>query len=197
MFTVNFSKKLIGWYQANKRDLPWRLTNDPYTIWVSEIILQQTRVDQGTVYFNRFMTTFPDIRSLASSSENEVLKLWQGLGYYTRARNLHKTSRIIMERYNGVFPLNYDEIISLPGVGEYTGSAIVSFAYNMPYPVVDGNAWRVLSRIFGIDSPAGSHRGKRMVAAKAFELMDKKDPSTFNQAIMEFGALRCKPVNPE
>jgi A/G-specific adenine glycosylase len=172
------------------------MTHDPYTIWVSEIILQQTRVDQGTIYFNRFMTTFPDIRSLASSSENAVLKIWQGLGYYSRARNLHKASRIIMEKYHGVFPLNYDEIINLPGIGEYTASAIVSFAGNMPYPVVDGNVWRVLSRIFGIDSPAGSSRGKKMVTAKAFELMDKNDPCTFNQAIMEFGALLCKPVNP-
>lgn len=193
---MNFSHKLIGWYQKNKRDLPWRLTNDPYTIWVSEIILQQTRVDQGIEYFKRFIATYPDIRSLALSSEKDVLRLWQGLGYYSRARNLHKASKIILEDYNGLLPSGYDEVLSLPGVGEYTAAAVLSFAYGLRYPVVDGNVMRLLSRIFGLDSPLNTQQGKKLITAKAFELMDKNDLRNFNQAIMEFGALHCTPVNP-
>lgn len=193
---MNFSHKLIGWYLKNKRDLPWRLTYDPYTIWISEIILQQTRVDQGIEYFKRFIATYPDIRSLALSTEKEVLKLWQGLGYYSRARNLHKASKTILKDYNGLFPSGYDEVLGLPGVGEYTAAAVLSFAYGMYYPVVDGNVIRLLSRIFGLDSPVNTQHGKKLITAKAFELMDKNDPRNFNQAIMEFGALHCTPVNP-
>jgi A/G-specific adenine glycosylase len=152
---VDFNYKLTGWYLKNKRDLPWRLTNDPYTIWISEVILQQTRVDQGISYFNRFIKTFPDVQSLAGASEDEVLKLWQVLGFYSSARNLHKASKIIFDRFSGVIPAKFEEIISLPGIGESTASAIASFAYNMCYPVTDGNVIRFQSRMSCIPKREG------------------------------------------
>lgn len=188
---------LISWYEDHKRDLPWRDTTDPYLIWLSEIILQQTRVDQGYSYFVRFVQHYPAITDLAAASEDEVLKLWQGLGYYSRARNLHATAQIVAGQYKGVFPTEYKDVLSLKGVGEYTAAAITSFAYNMPYAVVDGNVYRVLSRIFGIATPIDTPQGKREFAELADELLDRKNPGTYNQAIMEFGALQCTPANPD
>lgn len=193
---MNFSSKITNWYKANKRSLPWRKNTDPYFIWLSEIILQQTRVDQGLSYFNRFSATFPDVSSLASAEEETILKLWQGLGYYTRARNLHRTAKIITERYKGKFPSEYSEIIKLPGIGEYTAAAISSIAFGNPYPVVDGNVIRVMSRIFGIEGPVDQGEGRSQIREKAYELLDHNDPGTYNQAVMEFGALFCTPVKP-
>lgn len=194
---MNFSAKIELWYGHNKRDLPWRNTSDPYRIWLSEIILQQTRIDQGLSYFNRFVEAFPDIRSLAAAPEELVLKHWQGLGYYTRARNLHRTAIEISEKYNGLFPGNYENLILLPGIGDYTASAILSMTFNKPYPVLDGNVFRVITRLFSIHDPVDSGKGKNRIREKALELMDYNDPGTYNQAVMEFGALHCKPVNPD
>ena len=175
------------------RDLPWRHTTDPYIIWISEIILQQTRVAQGYDYFVRFITRFPTIESLASAPEDEVMKYWQGLGYYSRARNLHTAAKSM----NGKFPNTYKEVLALKGVGEYTAAAICSFAYNLPCAVVDGNVYRVLSRYLGIDTPIDSTEGKKTFAALAFELMDVQQPAVYNQAIMDFGAMQCTPKNPD
>ncbi|MBL4592185.1 MAG: A/G-specific adenine glycosylase [Flavobacteriales bacterium] len=194
---MGFSNKLINWYHQNKRDLPWRNSTDPYQIWLSEIILQQTRVDQGLSYFNKFIEHHPTIDSLAKSPEKDVLKLWQGLGYYSRARNLHFTAKFITDEYNGVFPKEYNDILALKGVGEYTAAAISSFAFNLPYPVIDGNVYRVLSRIFGIENPIDSTEGKKVFKKLAAELIDEKNPATYNQAIMEFGALQCTPKKPK
>lgn len=191
------SEQLVNWYNKNKRNLPWRNTNNPYVIWISEIILQQTRVVQGYDYFNRFITRFPDIESLATAEEIEVLKLWQGLGYYSRARNLHNASKDIMSRFDGVFPTNYTDVLSLKGIGEYTAAAIVSFAYNQPYAVVDGNVFRVLSRLYAFDEPIDTGKGKKLFTALAQDLLDIKNPGMHNQAIMELGALQCVPVNPD
>lgn len=188
---------LIEWYKSFKRDLPWRNTTNPYIIWLSEIILQQTRVNQGYDYFLRFAERFPAVEDLAAASEDEVLKLWQGLGYYSRARNLHIAAKTIVEKYGGTFPSDYKDILSLKGVGEYTAAAIVSFAYNQPYPVIDGNVYRVLSRIFAVDEPIDSVRGKTVFKRLAEELIDRKEPGLYNQAIMEFGALQCVPVSPD
>ena len=193
---LNFSKKLIDWYLQNKRALPWRATRDPYFIWLSEIILQQTRVEQGTPYYFRFTSTFPTIKALADADEDTVLKLWQGLGYYSRARNLHSTAKKIAYEYDSVFPDTYKEIVKLKGVGDYTASAIASICFDEPTAVVDGNVYRVLSRIFGIDTPIDSTQGKKEFKALAQKLIDVRDPATFNQAIMEFGATQCKPKNP-
>ena len=189
-----FADKLIGWYEENKRDLPWRDTKDPYRIWISEIILQQTRVAQGYDYFVRFMKRFPDVFTLAEAEEDEVMKYWQGLGYYSRARNLHAAARSMAEA--GGFPVVYQDVLALKGVGEYTAAAICSFAYDMPYAVVDGNVYRVLSRWMGIDAPIDSTQGKKLFAQVAQELMDKKRPAIYNQAIMDFGALQCTPSSP-
>ena len=189
-----FADKLIGWYEENKRDLPWRDTKDPYRIWISEIILQQTRVAQGYDYFVRFMKRFPDVFTLAEAEEDEVMKYWQGLGYYSRARNLHVAARSMAEA--GGFPVVYQDVLALKGVGEYTAAAICSFAYDMPYAVVDGNVYRVLSRWMGIDAPIDSTQGKKLFAQVAQELMDKKRPAIYNQAIMDFGALQCTPSSP-
>ena len=186
------TEALLDWYADNKRDLPWRGTTDPYRIWISEIILQQTRVVQGYEYFLRFIRRFPDVRTLASASEDEVLKYWQGLGYYSRARNLHAAARSM----NGVFPKTYPEVLALKGVGEYTAAAICSFAYNMPYAVVDGNVYRVLSRYLGIETPIDSTEGKKLFASLAGEFLDKSRPAVYNQAIMDFGAIQCTPQNP-
>ena len=187
----NFSEILINWYREHKRELPWRESSDPYLIWISEIILQQTRVVQGYDYFIRFIKRFPDVTSLAEADEDEVMKFWQGLGYYSRARNLHAAARSM----NGVFPKTYPEVLALKGV-EYTAAAICSFAYNMPYAVVDGNVYRVLSRYLGIETPIDSTEGKKLFASLAGEFLDKSRPAVYNQAIMDFGAIQCTPQNP-
>jgi A/G-specific adenine glycosylase len=191
------SSKLIEWYKVNKRILPWRDLFDPYKIWVSEIILQQTRVVQGLEYYNRFIRRFPDVKSLAEADEQEVLKYWQGLGYYSRARNLHFAAKTIMDKHQGIFPKNYDEVLKLKGIGDYTAAAIVSFSWNMPYPVVDGNVFRFLSRLFAIAEPIDTVKGKKYFTALAGELMDKSQAGLFNQALMEFGALQCIPASPD
>lgn len=188
-----FSEILIAWYDQHKRDLPWRHTKDPYLIWISEIILQQTRVAQGLAYYNRFVHSFPSPSALAAATEDEVLKLWQGLGYYSRARNLHAAAKSM----NGVFPSTYEGVLALQGVGPYTAAAICSFAYNMPYAVVDGNVYRVLSRIFGVETCIDSTQGKKEFLALAQKLMDHRRPGLFNQAIMEFGAIQCVPSSPD
>ncbi|WP_289630323.1 A/G-specific adenine glycosylase [uncultured Phocaeicola sp.] len=190
----NFGRILIEWYQDNRRDLPWRRTKNPYLIWISEIILQQTRVAQGYDYYQRFVKRFPDVFSLADADEDEVMKYWQGLGYYSRARNLHAAARSMAEA--GGFPKTYKEVLALKGVGGYTAAAICSFAYGMPYAVVDGNVYRVLSRWLGIETPINSTEGKRIFAEVAAELLDKAQPGLYNQAIMDFGALQCTPVSP-
>jgi A/G-specific adenine glycosylase len=193
---MKFSKLLIQWYLQNKRDLPWRNTTDPYRIWLSEIMLQQTRVAQGMLYFLSFVDAFPTVFDLANAGEQQVLKLWQGLGYYSRARNLHKTAQYIAAELDGVFPDNYNDLLKLKGVGEYTAAAIASFSYGQPVAVVDGNVFRVLSRYFDIETDIALASAKKEFAALAFELMPKDEPATFNQAIMEFGALQCVPKSP-
>jgi A/G-specific adenine glycosylase len=193
---MNFSKLLIDWYLQNKRDLPWRNTSNPYLIWLSEIMLQQTRVAQGMPYFFSFTTAFPSIFDLANANEEQVLKLWQGLGYYSRARNLHQTAQYIANELGGVFPDNYKDLLQLKGVGEYTAAAIASFAYNEIVPVVDGNVFRVLSRYFDIETDIASASAKKEFSALAHELIPKDNPALFNQAIMEFGALQCVPKSP-
>jgi A/G-specific adenine glycosylase len=193
---MKFSNTLVKWYLQKKRDLPWRKTTDPYPIWLSEIMLQQTRVAQGTPYFLSFMTAFPTVFDLANANEEQVLKLWQGLGYYSRARNLHKTAQTVAYEMGGVFPNNYNELLKLKGIGEYTAAAIASFSYNECVPVVDGNVFRVLSRYFDVETDIAQASAKKEYAALAFELMPKDNPAQFNQAIMEFGALQCVPKNP-
>ena len=183
-----FGETLIRWYQENKRDLPWRDTKDPYKIWISEIILQQTRVAQGYDYYCRFVERFPDVFSLARADEDEVMKYWQGLGYYSRARNLHEAARSIAAR--GAFPDTYEEVRGLKGVGDYTAAAICSFAYGMPCAVVDGNVYRVLSRWLGIEEPIDTGKGKKLFAALADELLERSAPALYNQAIMDFGAVQ-------
>ena len=188
----DFARILLAWYAVHKRVLPWRDTKDPYKIWISEIILQQTRVAQGYDYFLRFIRRFPNVLSLARASQDEVLKYWEGLGYYSRARNLHEAARSM----NGVFPSTYEGVRALKGVGDYTAAAVCSFAYHMPYAVVDGNVQRVLARIFGIDIPTDSAEGKKRITSLAQELLDKSRPDDYNQAIMDFGALQCVPASP-
>ncbi|MDD5151673.1 MAG: A/G-specific adenine glycosylase [Flavobacterium sp.] len=204
---MEFSNLLTQWYLQNKRDLPWRNTTNPYPIWLSEIILQQTRVAQGTPYFLSFMNAFPTVFDLAKANEEQVLKLWQGLGYYSRARNLHKTAQIVAQKMSGVFPNTYKDLLKLKGVGEYTAAAIASFSFNEPVPVVDGNVFRVLSRYFDVETDIALASAKKEFTALAFELMPKDtrggaelseaNPALFNQAIMEFGALQCVPKNPD
>lgn len=186
-----FTKSIVDWYAENQRKLPWRETKLPYAIWISEIILQQTRVAQGYDYYLRFMQRFPTVQDLASASEDEVLLMWQGLGYYSRARNLHKAARQIVEM--GGFPSDYTALLALPGIGEYTAAAISSFAYGLPHAVLDGNVFRVLSRYFGVDTPIDSTQGKKLFRALADEMLDRNDSATYNQAIMDFGALVCTP----
>lgn len=193
---MNFSTTLIDWYSTHKRDLPWRKIKNPYFIWLSEIILQQTQVAQGLPYYKKFVETFPTIFDLAYSEEQKVLKLWQGLGYYSRARNLHYTAKYIVNELDGVFPDNYSELIKLKGIGDYTASAIASIAFGEVAAVVDGNVYRVLSRYFGIATPINTSAGTKEFKALATELIDKKQPAEFNQAIMEFGARQCKPKSP-
>ena len=193
---MTFSNLLVQWYLQNKRDLPWRNTQNPYFIWLSEIMLQQTRVAQGMPYFYSFTENFPTVFDLANASEQEVLKLWQGLGYYSRARNLHKTAKTVAFELNGIFPNNYKDLLKLKGVGDYTAAAIASFAYNEKVPVVDGNVFRVLSRYFGVKSDISKLSTKKEFQELASELMPNEHIATFNQAIMEFGALQCVPKNP-
>ncbi|MDD4609620.1 MAG: A/G-specific adenine glycosylase [Bacteroidaceae bacterium] len=188
----SFSQTIITWYAEHKRDLPWREINDPYLIWISEIILQQTKVAQGYNYYQRFITHFPTYQALAMAEEEEVLKLWQGLGYYSRARNLHAAAKSIKEK----FPTTYQELLRLKGVGEYTAAAISSFAYNEPHAVVDGNVYRVLSRYFGLSDPIDSTKGKKRFKELAYTLLDVENPGLHNQSIMEFGALQCTPKAP-
>lgn len=192
----SFSKKLLEWYNPTTRNLPWKQTNDAYKIWLSEIILQQTRVEQGTPYYLTFVKKYPRVKKLANAPLDDVLKLWEGLGYYSRARNLHFAAQQVMELYKGKFPDTYEVIIQLKGIGNYTAAAISSFAYNLPHAVLDGNVFRVLSRVFGIEIPIDSTEGKKQFEQLAQQLLDKKNPSIYNQAIMDFGALVCKPQNP-
>ncbi|WP_298238665.1 A/G-specific adenine glycosylase [uncultured Algibacter sp.] len=194
---MHFSKIIINWYSINKRILPWRQTKDPYCIWLSEIILQQTQVKQGLPYYKSFLDRYPSVFYLASADESEVLKLWQGLGYYSRARNLHATAKHIVENLDGKFPDNYKDLLKLKGVGDYTASAIASICFSEETAVVDGNVYRVLSRFFGIDTPINSTKGAKEFKKIAQELIDKKQPANFNQAIMEFGAIKCTPNNPD
>ena len=193
---MNFSKTLTTWYLENKRDLPWRNTTNPYHIWLSEIMLQQTRVTQGLPYFLTFTETFPTVFDLAKAEEEQVLKLWQGLGYYSRARNLHATAKHIAFTLDGNFPNNYKDLLKLKGIGEYTAAAIASFSFNEKKPVVDGNVFRVLARYLGITTDIASPRAKKEFTQLANELIDSKNPALFNQSIMEFGALQCTPKNP-
>lgn len=190
----NFSIILQRWYDINKRDLPWRNTNDPYKIWLSEIILQQTRVVQGLPYFDAFLEHFPVIEDLAAASEQEILRIWQGLGYYSRARNLHACAREIVHDRKGIFPDNYKDLLVLKGIGTYTAAAIASFAFKEAVAVIDGNVTRVLSRIFGIEKDITAPEGKKYFVHLANEMLDKVNPDNHNQAIMEFGALQCTPV---
>jgi A/G-specific adenine glycosylase len=193
---MNFTDELIKWYQDNKRDLPWRHTTDAYIIWLSEIILQQTRVEQGLPYFYRFAEKYPTVSHFAAAHEDDILKLWQGLGYYSRGRNMLKTARLVQEHYNGKFPEAYDDLTKLKGIGEYTAAAIASFSANEARAVVDGNVYRVLARYFGIDEPINSTTGKKMFQSIANDLLNKEHPGLHNQAMMEFGAMLCKPQNP-
>ena len=191
-----FATNITSWYRANKRELPWRDTQDPYKIWLSEIILQQTRVKQGLPYYERFLAAYPDVFALSRASESEVLRLWQGLGYYSRARNLHACAREIAEKHNGQFPQNYAGLLKLKGVGAYTAAAIASFAYNETIAVVDGNVYRVLSRVFGVKEDISSSGGQKTFSKLAQELVPDGMAGEYNQAIMEFGALQCTPQRP-
>lgn len=192
-----FSTLLLKWNkEKNRREMPWKGEKDPYKIWLSEIILQQTRVDQGLAYYERFIEKFPTVKQLAAAPDTAVLKLWEGLGYYSRCRNLIATAKYIANERNGIFPDTYEDIKALKGIGPYTAAAISSFAYNLPYAVVDGNVFRVLSRISGIATPIDSTGGKKYFTQLADELLDKKQPGAYNQAIMDFGAIVCKPALP-
>jgi len=193
---MDFSKKILRWYHENKRELPWRETIDPYKIWLSEVMLQQTRVVQGLPYYEKFIKAFPKVQDLASASEEEVLKLWQGLGYYSRARNMHATAKMVVEEYNGNFPSSYKDLLKLKGVGDYTASAIASICFNEPEPVVDGNVYRVLSRYFGVDIPINSTQGIKYFKDLARKVMDRESIRDYNQGIMEFGAIQCAPKKP-
>lgn len=194
---VDFSTLIQGWFRQNKRNLPWRGISSPYKIWLSEIILQQTRVDQGMAYYLRFIDAFPTVLDLAQAEEDDVLNLWQGLGYYSRARNMHASARQICVEFGGEFPKKYKDILRLKGVGEYTAAAVASIAYALPHAVVDGNVYRVLSRYLGIDTPIDSGEGKKIFAQVAAEFLDPKNPGDHNQALMELGALVCTPKDPK
>ena len=188
--------KLMSWSAQNPRDLPWKVTRDPYTIWVSEIILQQTRIEQGTPYFLRFIKQYPTIFDLAKTSDNELMKIWEGLGYYRRARHMLETAIDIVMNYEGNFPTNFEQILALKGIGSYTASAIASFAYDQPYAVVDGNVIRVIARLQGITQAVQTASVRKEIEMFADKFLDKNDPAGFNQAIMDFGATICKPSNP-
>jgi A/G-specific adenine glycosylase len=192
-----FSSLLLRWNsQHNTRKMPWKGEKDPYKIWLIEIILQQTRVEQGLKYYEKFVSEYPDVARLAAAKDEKIYKLWEGLGYYTRCKNLIATARFISKELNGTFPDQFEGIISLKGIGNYTASAIASFAYNLPHAVVDGNVFRVLSRVFGISQPIDTTKGKKLFSQLAEELLDKKKPGIYNQALMDFGAVICKPQNP-
>lgn len=192
-----FPKLLLHWHQHhNKRTMPWKGEKDAYKIWLSEIILQQTRVEQGLAYYNKFIATYPNIQSLAAAKDDDVFKLWEGLGYYSRCRNLLHAAREIVEKHNAIFPAKYEDILSLKGIGNYTAAAIASFAYNQPYAVLDGNVYRVLSRVFAIDLAIDSNKGKKYFAQLSQELIDTHKPALYNQAIMDLGATICKPQQP-
>jgi A/G-specific adenine glycosylase len=193
---MKFAPIISSWYKDHHRPLPWRETKDPYKIWVSEVILQQTRVSQGIDYYHRFLDSFPDIHALACASEDEVLKVWQGLGYYSRARNMHQAAKTMLENYNGHFPSSFTEIILLKGVGEYIASAVASFAFDLAYPVIDGNVLRFIARLKGIVEPVNTSLGKKMIREILENEIDHNDPALFNQAVMEFGAIICMPQKP-
>ena len=189
-----FSEKIINWYTENGRNLPWRGIDNPYFIWLSEIILQQTRIEQGRAYYEHFINTYPTVKHLADASEEQILKSWQGLGYYSRARNLHKAARIIAYNLNGKFPQTHEGILSLPGIGKYTASAIASFALRLPYPVVDGNVYRLIARLYSIYTPIGTEKAYREFEQILLRLIDPQRPDLFNHAIMDFGSIFCKPI---
>lgn len=193
---MHFSNEIIQWYNQHKRNLPWRDVTDPYIIWLSEIILQQTRVDQGLPYFRRFLNQYASIEEFAQASEADILLIWQGLGYYTRGRNMHKAARLIVEEYQGAFPKSYASLLQIPGIGSYTAAAIASFSFNEAVPVLDGNVFRVLSRYYGIDEPINTLKGRKIFQDIAAEALDINRPALHNQAIMEFGALLCTPKRP-
>ncbi len=195
---IDFAATLAGWYAHHKRDLPWRHTRNPYFIWLSEVILQQTRVIQGRPYYERFVAAYPTVQSLADADERDLLRLWQGLGYYSRARNMHKTAKYIAGECAGRFPESYAELLKLPGIGTYTAAAIASFAFDEKVAVVDGNVYRVLARVFGIEEDITTTTAKKTFSALANRLIQQSDnPATYNQAIMEFGAIQCTPVSPD
>lgn len=187
---------ILNWYQKNARNLPWRATNDPYKIWLSEIILQQTQIIQGLNYYDKFIENFSTINSLADANEDHILKLWQGLGYYSRARNLHKTAKIVKNQFNGKFPADYNELLKLPGIGDYTAAAIASFAFELPYPALDGNVFRFISRLYDIHLPIDDSKNRKVFVDILNELMREQSPRLFNNAMMEMGATVCKPQNP-
>ncbi|TJZ60445.1 A/G-specific adenine glycosylase [Sphingobacterium olei] len=193
---MSFSEKIISWYTKNGRKLPWRNTNDPYIIWLSEIILQQTRVEQGAPYFDSFVTKYPDVRKFADAEEGDILRLWQGLGYYSRARNMHRAAKLVVAEFQGNFPTRYADVVQLPGVGDYTAAAISSFSVNEKQAVLDGNVFRVLARYFGIAIPINSGEGKKVFKSLAQELISNNNPGVYNHAIMDFGAIHCKPKVP-
>jgi A/G-specific adenine glycosylase len=195
--TPTFSAIIAKWYGIYKRDLPWRGATDPYAIWLSEIILQQTRIDQGLSYYRRFIGDYPTVHDFAFATEDEILKKWQGLGYYSRARNMHQAAKIIVEKFGGKFPGDYKNLLKLKGVGEYTAAAIASIAFNLPHAAVDGNVFRVLSRVFGIADPIDTGQGKKVFHQLANGLLDRERPGQFNEALMEFGALQCVPRKPD
>ncbi|GJM29916.1 MAG: A/G-specific adenine glycosylase [Cyclobacteriaceae bacterium] len=195
--TESFAYTLISWYDRNRRDLPWRHTRDPYKIWLSEVILQQTRVAQGLPYYQSFCEHFPEVSDLASANEQQILRLWQGLGYYSRARNLLRCAQRIVDTYDGKFPEDYQQLLTLPGVGDYTAAAIASFAFGQSVPVVDGNVFRVLSRILGLHNDIALSGTKKVFKQYSSRLMNEAPPDRYNQAIMEFGALQCTPVRPK
>ena len=190
-------KKIIAWYEVNKRNLPWRDIVNPYLIWVSEIILQQTRVVQGLDYYRRFVEAYPDVFTLASAPVDDVLKIWQGLGYYSRARNMHTAAKQVVDVYRGKFPETYEGLITVKGIGDYTASAIASFAFGQAVPVIDGNVNRVIARLHGVQQPINKPSGQKKIRAYAEKIMVRDQPGTYNQAIMEFGALQCVPQNPD
>ena len=196
MDSEGFRNKLYMWYASSYRSMPWKGIKDPYKIWLSEVILQQTRVEQGLPYYEKFVARFPNVKSLAEAGEDEVMKLWQGLGYYSRARNMLAAARYISEELDGIFPSDHKRIRALKGVGDYTAAAISSFAFNEPYPVLDGNVFRVLSRIYAIDEPVDTTAGKKLFTQLSNDLIDTHDPAKYNQAMMDFGATLCKPRNP-
>ncbi len=194
----NFAQTLVGWYEHHKRNLPWRYTHDPYRIWLSEVILQQTRVAQGLPYYERFVEAYPTVTDMAQADERDLLRLWQGLGYYSRARNLHQTAKVVATNLKGVFPNSYHNLLKLKGIGVYTAAAIASFAFGERVPVVDGNVYRVLARVFGIDQDITTTTAKKTFSAVALRLIQHApNPATYNQAIMEFGAIQCTPVSPD